>query len=425
MKVRTLVILIFICVSTITCATKIQEPPKSKYGYVDMYGKEAIPMQYDGAWSFSERLAAVKNEKKYGFIDKEGQVQIPFDYDYAICFKEGLAAVGKDKKIGYITKDGKTAIPFEYEGGSNFRDGLAGVVKNGKLGYIDREGNIVIDFIYDNVMRIGYASDGLIPVELNKKWGYIDVIGTVKIPFEFNQINPFHAGRAYVSLDGDHFGFIDINGDVIVPLIYQYTDNDPYKAEQIDIFLECSIFSIDYAYANIGIKTVAYGWNIPLRERDRFFGGYAMVKKDRKYGFIDTKGNVVVPLEYDDAIEFAYGTGYVAREIDGKTEWYRFSSPDFDFVLLEEGLIPFYVMQNKDTRIRNEHTGRIGFLDKELNYKEFSDYDGVRYTMYGFIVTLNKKIGMIDFDGNVFTSPIYDLWFWFSEGMAVVGCNVD
>jgi hypothetical protein len=430
MKTRfviSLVIVFYVICLFAACATKNQGlPPKTKFGYVDMYGNEIIPLQYDWAYPFSEGLAAVSNGKKYGFIDKEGKVQIPFDYDIALCFREGLAVVGRDKKIGYITREGEIAIPFEYEGGANFKDGIAGVVKNGKLGYIDMEGNVVIDFIYDNVIDIGHVSDGLIPVELNKKWGYIDVTGAVKIPFEFHRANTFHAGRAYVS-NGNGYGFIDINGDVIVPLIYQYTITDPYKIiEQRNAFLEGALYSIDYSYAYIGILTETYRWRSLLGDRvNRFANNYALVRRDDKYGFIDPEGNIVVPLEYDDATEIAYGMGYVARKDDDKTEWFRFTLPDFDLVLMEEGLTPFYVIQNGDTSVRNEHTGKIGFLDKNLNYIEFSDYDGIGYTIHGFTISLNKKIGMIDFDGNILIPPVYDLWSRFSEGMVVVGRYVE
>ena len=268
------------------CASKQQGGMfDGKYGYIDIYGKEIIPVQYDLALPFSEGLAAVKKEGKYGFIDVEGNVQIPFEYDYALGFQEGTAVTGKDKKIGYITKENKTAIAFEYEGGTNFRDGIAGVVKNGKLGYIDKEGNMIIDFIYDNVISIGCVSGGLIPVEVNKKWGYIDTAGTVKIPFKYHRVEPFYNGRAYVSLDGVQYGFIDANGNVTIPLKYQYTINDPYHVESKIIFLRSSIFSVDYTNADIGVIVDRYGLHPLLSGGDRFVNGHALVKKKRKMGF--------------------------------------------------------------------------------------------------------------------------------------------
>ena len=131
------------------------------------------------------------------------------------------------------------------------------------------------------------------------------------------------------------------------------------------------------------------------RARDRFAGGYALVEKDKKYGFIDPEGKEVVPFEYDDAIEFAHGIGYVAKRKEGtyNYEWYRFTLPDFDFVAIPEGLTPFFTVQNGDTYVRNENTSKGGILDRDLNYREFPEKEGLTY----------NRISV------------------FSEGMAVVG----
>jgi hypothetical protein len=395
----------------IACTSVISKKSREKFGYINMYGEEVIPVQYDWAFPFSEGLAAVSIDSKYefidagkyGFINKEGHVQIPFDYDYALCFQEGLAVVGKNKKIGYINREGKTVIPFEYEGGTNFRDGIAGVIKNGKLGYIDKEGNVVIDCIYDNIFRIAHASEEMIPVELDKKWGYIDTTGAVIIPFEFYRAAPFYSGRAYVSVNGDHFGFIDVNGDILVPLIYQYTPDNPYNEERTNIFLNCSIYSVDYGFAYVGVITERYGWRTLINRWDRFSGGYALVKKDGKYGFIDPKGNMVVPFEYDNATEFAHGIGYVAKRKEGtyNYKWYRFTLPGFDFAAIPEGLTPFLTVHNGDTYVRNENTGKSGILDRDLNYREFPEKEGLP------------------------APPIYDRIYPFTEGMAVVSRSIN
>ena len=49
---------------------------------------------------------------------------------------------------------------------------------------------------------------------------------------------------------------------------------------------------------------------------DRFSDGLAAVKKDKKYGYIDTQGRVVIPLEYDTTYGFSEGLAPVKK--DGK-----------------------------------------------------------------------------------------------------------
>ncbi|WP_373567640.1 WG repeat-containing protein, partial [Paenibacillus mendelii] len=47
-----------------------------------------------------------------------------------------------------------------------------------------------------------------------------------------------------------------------------------------------------------------------------FKEGYAAVKKDGKYGYIDKAGDVIVPLEYNSAGRFNDGLSIVRK--DGK-----------------------------------------------------------------------------------------------------------
>lgn len=60
---------------------------------------------------FSEGLAAITVEDgttgRYGFIDVNGVVAIPIEYDYADSFYGGLALVSKGPETGYINHDGE------------------------------------------------------------------------------------------------------------------------------------------------------------------------------------------------------------------------------------------------------------------------------------------------------------------------------
>ncbi len=46
---------------------------------------------------------------------------------------------------------------------------------------------------------------------------------------------------------------------------------------------------------------------------ESFVDGLARVDKDMKYGFIDTRGREVIPLEYDYAENFSEGLAKVVR----------------------------------------------------------------------------------------------------------------
>jgi len=43
---------------------------------------------------------------------------------------------------------------------------------------------------------------------------------------------------------------------------------------------------------------------------------------DGKWGYIDTKGNIVIPIEYDDGFDFVKGFTYVRKD----TTWYKINT---------------------------------------------------------------------------------------------------
>ncbi len=124
-----------------------------KWGYVDQYGKEIIPLQYESASNFSEGLAAIKLNGKSGYIDKKGKVIIPTKYEWAGDFSEGLAVIGINPPLsrlyGYIDKTGKEVIPAKYTEAASFENGKAKVrisdnpFEEAEKFYIDKTGKEV------------------------------------------------------------------------------------------------------------------------------------------------------------------------------------------------------------------------------------------------------------------------------------------
>ena len=139
---------------------RVQAIDNTKYGFIDVSGKEVIPCVYDDSGEFCEGLAWAKKGGKYGFIDKNGKEIIPFMYDEAKRFNEGLAAVFKNGKWGFVDKTGKLNIPLVYSDASSFAEGVARVMNNSKkCGYIDKTGKVVIQMNYDMASSFanGYA----------------------------------------------------------------------------------------------------------------------------------------------------------------------------------------------------------------------------------------------------------------------------
>gem|GEM_PF-893513 len=100
---------------------------------------------WDDARSFSEGLAAVKDETGWKYIDDSGEVVIGGPYRQALPFSQGLAAVRVGDRWGYINRTGQSVIPVLYLDVNSFKpQGFAQVkLASGAWTWIDREGGVL------------------------------------------------------------------------------------------------------------------------------------------------------------------------------------------------------------------------------------------------------------------------------------------
>lgn len=83
-----------------------------RFGYVDLNGKERIPLQYEDAYSFQDGLAKVKKNGKWGYIDTSGKTVIDLVYDQAGLFYNGYARVERNGTTEVIDQKGKVLIQY-------------------------------------------------------------------------------------------------------------------------------------------------------------------------------------------------------------------------------------------------------------------------------------------------------------------------
>ena len=242
---------------------------------VGYFNPEGQLMQ--GEWEFGvafhEGRAGVELNGQYGFIDTTGELVIPYEWKNVKFFHEGLAAVLKDGKWGFIDTDGNLVIPYQWDYCSyGFCEGVA-VVSNkgeGKYDVIDKEGNVSFSVVADYAQS--YFSEGLLGIQRDGKYGFVDSTGELVIPCTWDNVNPFTAGVAKVKLGNSYFG-INQKGETVIS----------YK----------ELMGCDNAWS--------------------FSDDLCRVQKDGLQGYIDRKGNLVIPCEWMDATEFIDGIDCVKK----------------------------------------------------------------------------------------------------------------
>lgn len=308
---------------------------KGKYGFIDKKGKKIIDCIYDFATNFIDSVAIFRKGNKWGIVESNG-VELIDDLDY--CFeinehrllgyksnnyfildRRGVKVnsenydyldiispdriiVKKGKFYGYLNKYGlpMTNLIYEEICGKKFFDPLQDqketswflkhypkgredlldktqdllmFTKNGKYGLMTYLGRELTPPIYDDLI----FKNGIISGKINNSNLFLNQFGNELIVGNYDEIWDFGDGLDNITMvsktnnKGERkFGFIDIEGTEVIPPIY-------------DVVRE---FYTGRCIVGLGQK---HNWE----------GG--------KYGVINKKNEIIIPIEYD-ADELVLGT---------------------------------------------------------------------------------------------------------------------
>lgn len=161
-------------------------PQNDKWGIWDNdLCRVVVPCQYDSIWSFDENgLCMVRKDVvggyRYGYVNVQGKEQIPVVYEYIYGFENGVTTAKMSGSYGIIDENNNIVHPFDldYPDMRDIRNGYATMKDhNGKWGAIDAKGNVVIPCQYDSLVI--FNDDGIAEVKKNGKEFKIDIKGDV------------------------------------------------------------------------------------------------------------------------------------------------------------------------------------------------------------------------------------------------------
>lgn len=334
--------------------------------------------------------------------------------DYTITQKEGLFGVSNSKGKWIIPPD---YIEIQQPAGSIY------AVKNkrGLWGFFSSETRLS-ECRFDNFR---FASNHVILAQEASRWGAINDNGKEIIPFQYKYINPlsgnkFKAGKfnqwqvrsfsnevskvfefdsllymganLYKFCLAGKYGLIDQDGKVITTEfqnIFESTLASKYPKKE-------------FAQAR---PIIARTIRIPLEERFdtvyHFSEGFAKFRSNKKYGFVDSLGNIRLVPQYNNARHFS--EGMVAVMLIGK----------WGFMDTNEKLIvqPYYEevsdYKNGITLARKEQS--YYFIDKEGKFLYNEPFDKISPTFSGnYILLRKKKYGLANKYGRELVSTKYE-----------------
>lgn len=159
---------------------------EGKFGYVDLYGNEVIPLKYKRAERFIEGWAfvwlGVAEGLTCGVIDQQGNEIVPIEYASVVqpessnLFWVEKMGWGRGQQ-GMFNRQGEVVIPVGKYDDINYQEidprfnRLIQVEKDGSIGLVDEAGREVVRPKYRSVVQQG---NGLAEINFNGMLGFVD-----------------------------------------------------------------------------------------------------------------------------------------------------------------------------------------------------------------------------------------------------------
>lgn len=288
--------------------------------------------------TYSDGLSAFYENGKWGFISKDGVVELSPKYDEVGDFHNGLCIVKEGEKYGVIDKKGKYVHPCTYISIENFDGDVAFAEKDGMKYYIYSNGKV--QPLSSGKFEFHAYSDDYAKVKNTKngKWGFADKKGVVRIDMKYDEVSDFENGHA-VAKQGGKWYILNKMGDKRGTSI----DFDaPYElfeggAGYIKKGEALFLFDKGFTLSDIPYKEIYHTSNGFIRVRDQkgvysylntdgasvmsinkydacgdFSEDKAWVRKNGKYGYINTRGTLIIDTVFSYAEDFHNELAYVA-----------------------------------------------------------------------------------------------------------------
>jgi len=277
-------------------------------------------------------------------------------------FHDGMAVVQKNGRYGYMSLTGELVVPCEYEYAFDFHNGVGIVQMDGKYGLVDTTGKVLIPC---QLSSVGFEfSDGLMYVRQGNTYGFVNAAGELVIPYEWTRVFGFSEGLAFVKNE-QTAGYMDVNGNMVIS----------------------------------GNWLAGYGFHEGLA---------AVCNEQYQWGFINTKGELVIPYLWGQADDFCNGVARVANQ-----NQYGFIDTNGEMIVPCGEYAMAWYFQDEFTAVKKD--GKWGFIDTTGALIIPCQFDSAEYVYDGFsVVSQAGKYGLVDITGKLVVDCVWDAAWWSS-----------
>jgi len=289
-----------------------------------------IAPQFENAGNFHKGVAPVLLDKRWGLVDRSGAWILRPRYTDMRLGGNGVFPVQDGGVWGYIDTTGRFVITPKFEDAEPFQNGVAAVKMRGRWGYVRTDGTMEADFIF---LEIGGREGPYVSARDAEGWAVFKLVGSG--PPKRESIGPGTVQRAYSISEGTVIAQLGKDEQVfeIMPQPDQPDQDDENNKDEKPKTYKQNNFTVnelfpawDHPGKYVSIRRMSDGFAPARTERNRWgylhkgsgeflwegrfqdaFGfaqGFAPVKINGKWGYIDRAGRIAIPATYDAAFPF-------------------------------------------------------------------------------------------------------------------------
>ena len=335
---------------------------------------------------YVDGIQTTREGNRYGFKRDDGTVLAPNIYLHVGEFSNGYCRVWlEDSLCGLISASGDLLVPCLYDHVELPSCNRVLVAVNGRFGYTDLHGNVIVPPTYPHASNF-FENRAVVAVVIDSfflQCTFIDTLGNFLFSPVYQNAMPFSGGYAPVRRY-DRWGIIDTLGQEVLPTIYEQISTPDHGTLFAGDADGMALFTIDNAKSH-GVERLTPFDYYPL---SRVFDNRIGVSRNSKNGFLDLKGNEIIPCIYDEVGVFNMGR----------------------------------------TPVRiGEHYGIVDTLGNIILPVEYDDIStkGEKYVYHDSLalVERNGLLGFVDLDGHFVIPLRFKEAYHFSQGLAPVLFN--
>lgn len=314
-----------------------------KYGLINLNGKMLLRCEYDDIYTLKgiENSILVEKDSKLGLVDNSGRLIIEAIYTDIRALGtqalDGYIVQNEEGKYGVIGANKEPKLSTSYEKIYEIVGNNAFVISDaGKQKLVNSKGTTILEEGFDEIKQILKDGAGIIFVK-DGLYGVMNTEGTITVPNTYEELKQLENGYIVAKSNGK-YGIIDVQNTT--NLYFNYTsinynkaleiyiaEDTDYKTSIIDKKFEVKLIGIlsgidtelKYIKMRINDEYKYYDLNFEECSNTEALKGNTLFlsKNNGKYGFVNSKGEVVVDYIYDDATE-QNEFGYAAVQKNGK-----------------------------------------------------------------------------------------------------------